>query len=338
MTSRLIHLWSIARRPSIIIWVRLGISALLMALLLTQVNLGAVLVLLGQVDRGDLVLAVLVVLVTQLPAALAWKLLMDAQGLHVPFIKLGLLHAIGLFFAGFTPGGVGGDVVRMYRLQQWTGRGVESGVSVVALRVLSLLTLVALVATASIARPELASSRFAILALVALLAGALTLLALERGLKRVTARWLPHKLFSIASRLLEALHEYKHRPWTVAAAAVLLASYHVLGIMPVYLVSRGLGLDVSLADMLMLGLTARFVAFLPFSFSGIGFQEGAFVGLFAQLGLDPAHALALSVMDHLILMLVQLIGGVIYFTGWDRPNDIPAESKAKQEATIPPWK
>jgi len=76
----------------------------LIGLLLSQVKAGAVLSSLGQIDRGYLVLAFAVVLISQIPAAWAWKLLMDAQGLRVPFMTVGLLHLVGLFFASFTPG------------------------------------------------------------------------------------------------------------------------------------------------------------------------------------------------------------------------------------------
>jgi len=228
--------------------------------------------------------------------------------------------------------------VRTYGLHSWTKRGVESGVSVIALRVLSLVVLVAIVAVGSLARPSLTSSRLAIVVLAGIAACGLALMVLHRGLRRLTASRLPVRAMAVVSRVMEALSAFKDRPGAMLGAASLLALYHLLGILPVFFIARGLGQNVSVADVILLGLTARFVAFLPVSFSGIGFQEGAFVGLFAQVGIDAAHALALSIMDHLVLLVLQLVGGVVYFAGWGRPREARPEGQVQQEATIRPWK
>src|SRR4051812_48568812 len=179
------------RHPAVKLLLRLVVSLLLMSLLFTQVDAASVARLLGQVDRWSLAIAIALVLVTQIPAAWAWKLLMDGQDLHLPFSAVGLMHLVGLFFAAFTPGGVGGDVMRTYRLNEWTKRGVASGVSVLALRLLSLVVLVLIVALASLARPDLPTSRLALAALATITIGTLALIAMQHGLRRVSARWLP---------------------------------------------------------------------------------------------------------------------------------------------------
>ena len=54
------------------------------------------------------------------------------------------------------------------------------------------------------------------------------------------------------------------------------------------------------------------ISLLPISFSGLGVQDGAYMFFFSQLGVNPAKALVISVLSHIIRFGIGLMGGLIY--------------------------
>jgi uncharacterized protein (TIRG00374 family) len=66
-------------------------------------------------------------------AGLKWYILLQAQGIQVPFRAVLGYTYVGFFFNNFLPANVGGDVVRGYGLARYTEQGAEAAVSVVGL-------------------------------------------------------------------------------------------------------------------------------------------------------------------------------------------------------------
>ena len=82
---------------------------------------------------------------------------------------------------------------------------------------------------------------------------------------------------------------------------------------------RGLGIHVSLGHFLVLIPPVMLVSMVPVSIAGWGVREGAMVGALGFVSVGADEALALSVLFGLVVMVVGLPGGLIWFlTGKER--------------------
>jgi uncharacterized protein (TIRG00374 family) len=299
-------------------WLRLLVAVGILGILLSQIDLHAVAASLASLDRRYLLLALAAAVVSVVPAAWAWRVLLNAQDVRLSFVRIQLLYLIGLCFAAFTPGGLGSDVVRAVLIQRWTRQGVRAGVAIVASRLLSLLALALVVSLASLARPTAPTAPVA--ALVAVGAATLAVFGVERAFRRFghLGRW--PRFHAILSGVVEALGAFRHQPAVGARATWFLALYHVLGVLPIYLFAVGLGVQISLADAVALGLVIRLLAFLPISFNGLGISELGFVVLLSSVGVDAPQALAISILDRLASLVTPIIGGIAYGAGWGAPR------------------
>lgn len=297
---------------------RLGVSAGIVALLLSQINLREVLAVISRINPLAVALALGAGVAASVCAGMAWAALLGAQGIHLPVWQTLRMHFVGLFFAAFTPGGLGGDVARTVRVRQHTGKTAEGGATVIASRVISLLTLAGMAALAAALRADDALRRPAVIGLGLLVAGAAAFWLMEQPVMRVlstgeaSASGRLAAVFRILSRVFASLYQFKKTPGALARSVMWMLAYQIFGALPIYLLARGMSLPMQLLDALSLGAMARFTAFLPISISGVGVQEGAFVFLFAPLGIAASQALALSLLDHVVLTLVPLVGGALY--------------------------
>ena len=80
-------------------------------------------------------------------AGLRWRLLLEVQGIHLPWPRLFSLLMIGVFFNSFVPGSTGGDMVKIFYLMKETpGRRADAFLSVIVDRMVGLFSLIVLAA------------------------------------------------------------------------------------------------------------------------------------------------------------------------------------------------
>jgi uncharacterized membrane protein YbhN (UPF0104 family) len=299
--------------------IQIAVSALLLALILRQVQWAEVWAALRQMDAGWLAVAWGLFLIGVGVRAVRWQILLHALEVRRPLRELMTWYLVGGFFNVILPTGFGGDVVRAAELAQDSGRPARVVNSVIVDRYLGIIVLLAMGLIAAPLRPGTASA-LTVTLMAALFAAGLAAgwllrqpwpakLArrpglLGRGLKRLGG-----------DALADAFTAYDRR----ALGRGLLASlaFNLLQIGWNVALGWGLGLRLPLVVYLVcVPLTA--VALLLPAFGGLGVRELTYVGLFAQAGVPPATALALSLGVYIITVATGLVGGVLYLTSGAR--------------------
>jgi hypothetical protein len=78
----------------------------------------------------------------ELLATARWQILLRIQGISISWLRAGAIVMIGLFFNQFLPGGVGGDVMRLYFIfKQAPGKKIGATLSVAMDRLFGLLAI-----------------------------------------------------------------------------------------------------------------------------------------------------------------------------------------------------
>ncbi|MGC8781004.1 MAG: lysylphosphatidylglycerol synthase transmembrane domain-containing protein [Anaerolineae bacterium] len=305
---------------------QVAISAALLGLVLRQVHWSEVWAAFRQMDGRWLLVAWLLFLAGVVVRARRWQVLLDALAVQRPLRELVIWYLAAGFFNIILPTGFGGDVVRAAELAQDTGRPARVVNSVIVDRYLGIMVLLAMGLGAAPFRPGVASP--ATLALIAALfiGGLIAGWALRRPWGDVW-RNQPGRVGAIASRLrvaslADAFAAYDRR----ALARGLLASlaFNLLQIGWNVAIGWGLGLGLPLvAYLVFVPLTA--VALLLPAFGGLGVRELTYVGLFAQIGVPAAAALALSLGVYAITVATGLVGGLVYLVGGVRRLRSPTD-------------
>jgi uncharacterized membrane protein YbhN (UPF0104 family) len=224
--------------------------------------------------------------------ALRWWLLFRAFGATNPprFSELSGHYATGFFYNTYLPGGLSGDVVRGLATQRAFAPGSAGGfATVVVERALGLSALLGLVAAATLLHPRLGLGQFQARALLVFGLGIVLVLSIA-SLGRI-ARFVP----------VERLRVWLSKVPVPQAFAPLLLAWLlslICQIAPTFaghMLLCAIHAPPSLFDSLAIVPIAGAAAFLPFTVSGAGFRETAFVQLYAQVGV-PAQASAAAAL------------------------------------------
>ncbi|MBI2761645.1 MAG: flippase-like domain-containing protein [Chloroflexi bacterium] len=300
-----------------------------LGLLVRGLDLGHTAALVRRTPPADMVLAgVLAALGTVLMSAGWWSLLETKEG-RPPFGATLRVYLVGLFFAAFTPAGVGGDLTRIAALP---GSSIEAADRIVlnlVFRISGVAALLLLGAAPLVAGTDQPAAGFAALGLAVLVFVLAAGAALGRASLRALERRGPTRLATLAERLVTAAFVLKRQPAKLVSAAAVIIGAQIVLSATAYPLARGMGLDLPLLWLLSAMPLVRLVAFLPITPNGIGVYEGAAVVLFRRMGVDADAALALAVLDHLLISAVPLAGAVVFvFGGGSRRRHIHAADHA----------
>lgn len=275
----------------------------------TLVGLGLFLWLLAGQDWSRIVERVQVMPLWVLPVTLAlyvcglgcnawrWHLLLRAQRIPLRWRDTVQMIFAGAFASNFLPSTIGGDVVRLTGIMRFTDNLAIGAGSLVLDRLLNVLTMITLFPFAWLVfgsqLPLFASS---------------------------TARWtwtpasgllgLRQRLPQRWQQVQRALQGWSQQP------LILLAGYGIswLSVLVIFLgtwlVAWGLGMGVTLVEVMAVSAITYVVTLLPISFNGYGVREVLFTALYMHLGAAPEQAAALTLLTRFLMLLETLPGAL----------------------------
>lgn len=277
-----------------------------------------------------------------------WRYLLQAQALSIPFLGLVRHTLVGLFFANLPLAMVAGDIARGYDLARHTsGQEVEVAVSVVVDRLVGLLSFIVVAAVMlayavfGLGRADLAWLLITVAAvLVAFLSGFAVLLS--RRLRRLVERlfeWRAVARFGGLYRSLSSAVQVYRADAGVLAVALAIALLGVLTTTVVnWLAANAVQAGIPFLWVLVFNPLTPIAQFIPSIASGLGVNQGVFVGLYSTIGgvASPDGALAMSLVMQVIIYLASLPGGVLW---WRKrrvasPTMEPAQSGEEEQVTI----
>jgi uncharacterized membrane protein YbhN (UPF0104 family) len=298
------------RRGRIFAVVRVVITVVAFAWILTRVDLGAIGSAGARISPLALVAGCALTSINLVVGSVRWRALLEAYGAtEIPrFGKLVRLNFVGFFYNTWLPGGVGGDAVRGVASREAFGEhGTAGALAVVFVeRVLGLVGLLLVVAATSTLFPlPMASAGTITLASAGgVLVGAICIAVLASGAR--LAPMLPGPLSRIAARLPRI-----ERPGPFTYGVLLSLATQTIGALTGHVVVVSLAPQVTLANSFVAIPLAMATAFLPFLVGGTGAREMAFVALYASVGVPEADALAASLLVYSTQLVVGLFGAFL---------------------------
>jgi len=308
---------------------RYGLSLAVLGVLVAQVEWAKFGGLRG-IDWSFALPAALVAGLAYPPQAWRWQALLAAQELRPPARTLHVVFWIAQFFNSFLPGGIAGDAVRLGHVwRTHPDRRAAAAACLIMDRLLGLGALFAIAALALGLHLTLHEGGTELKTLLATALAGLGLLTAGGWITTRTAWWRPFGARVLGAERTAALHEAMlslgRRHGVLVAATCLSLAVWLLDFAALWLLARGVGLEVGPFAICVAGASAYVAATLPISIGGHGVREGALVATLVLLGfggLDGELAL-LALAFWAVSVGWSLVGGVVWLFSLRAQRTLP---------------
>lgn len=284
-------------------WLKLALSAALLAFLFVKTDVRDIRTALAAARPGWLILSLAAFVASQVVSAYRWALLAWAIGFTEPFTRVCTYYFSGMYLNLFGPGTVAGDLGRVLFLAGGQRRALAL-TTVVAHRAIGFVALVWIGATAVMLLPDQPlpgpARWLAALAVPATVAGWLW------G-PRLVARLLPrtNNWRVLVERDL-APYWHDHRLLAVSLGWATVTQLTQLGAQ--VLVTRALDLHLPWSFFLVVVPLVGAVGTLPFSLQGVGVREAGYWYYLSQIGVPREAALSVGLLTSIVLLASGLTG------------------------------
>jgi glycosyltransferase 2 family protein len=270
-----------------------------------------------------------------------WQLLLRRARVSLAYGVAAQLYWIGAFFSNFLPTGVGGDAVRLMLTPAQGQLGTVAGTILVE-RLTGLLTLLLLSVLGLAFLPLdlgdgsigglLTAAAFGSTGVVAtvLVAPGLFVVSIERF-----AGMLPPALrapLGAAQRIAAQVMRPAEDRLAVAVAVLYSLPFYAAVILAQYFMLHAVDAHVGLLQVILGAPLVCAVTLLPVTVNGLFLAEGAFVLVYASVGVAPETALAAAILRRLVNLANSGFGGLLWLawqTGPDETQDSPVEPERR---------
>lgn len=311
---------------------RLAVSALLVLLIYSAVDVSVLWHTLSSISLGSALAFAGLYTLGQILSAYKWSVLSREIGLSRSLPEIIKAYFLGMFVNTFGLGTVGGDVARSLALKPPPGLRAASLATVVADRLHGLAVLASIGAVAILYEtPDVLGS-------VGILGAAAVALLVALGWligPKVLLRIFPenHRFGAAARRVAMAFPRKKGPVLLVTAVSV---AFHCLQISMHVLLAQAFGAPLSVAYLFATVPLVNIASSLPLSVNGLGIREAMYIFLFVPVGVSRETAVAFGAVWILSVTAVSAIGGLIAANvsigaeSAGKPNNLSPDSAGEQ--------
>lgn len=316
------------RRDALLWIVKIVVSAGLLYLLFTRIDVAKVWEHMRDASLGWIVVALAIYFVVLLISTIRWQLLLRTQHVEIPFGTLVNSYLAATFANNFLPSNIGGDVIRIADTARAARSRTLATAVVLADRGIGILGLVFIAAcgsTLAAQRSErigpIGPALFWLGLAAAVTAGILVIArpqrlgTLARPLHIFHAEWVGRRIATIT----DALHKFRKAPGVLVVAFLASIAVQALLVGFYVAVATALRFSVPIGHMAMLVPVSFLVQMLPVSVNGLGVREGTFVAYLTQIGVSKESAVALSLIGAVLVMAFSMLGVAAYLGRRKKP-------------------
>lgn len=254
-------------------------------------------------------------------SSLRWRMLLQADDLHISTSKLFTSHWIASFFNFCMPSNIGGDVYRVADIAQKSGKAVNALASVFADRLtgfvaMALMGFVFPLIGLNQVPPE---KRLILLVPLAIFLCFIlvVLLVWQQKILRWSVRFMPLKIRAKTMEILETFlasaRSYGKQPAIPVKCLLISLAFQFNVIIAVFCVGTSLGLQIPFFLYCVFVPLVGLLEAVPFSINGMGFRDLGYVMFFTAANLkEPTETAGVMAMLYMALTFIYAsFGGII---------------------------
>lgn len=313
--------------------VRFVISAALITFLLRNTEFAAIFASMKSASIGWLTVALILLLVGKFLTAYRWQILLRANEINIPLLKLIASLYVGQFFNSFLPSTIGGDTVRAYDTAVYSKQTTDSVTSLFIDRLIGLFALVFLAFPALLigyATQEDVQSFTWLIVLAGMGCVAIFVVIFNARLAAFIAGLLERiglgKIAAKVTRIHQSFAEFKNQRRVLLNAFFISILLQINVVLFYYAVAVSLDLGLSPVYFFIIIPIILIILLVPFSINGIGIRESAYIFFLTPLGVPSEATIALSWLAFGLMLTQGLLGGVIFALRNHRSSERPREA------------
>jgi len=301
-------------------YLRLAVSLILIGFFASSVDIGRAFQPISSLGWLYIALTGLIVNLDRILMSYKWNILLKAKDIDLAFGEVIRSYYIGTFLGSFLPSSVGGDVVRVYRVSEQTGRTEDILSSVLLERVLGTLVtlLMGMLSVGLFATFVHPGSGELAVGLIILLLLCLALVALSFN-TRLT-QWFDKRLVSHkqgwigkVAQIYHSYQAYHHHRGLMLRFLLWSLLEHCFPIMCAFLVSQALNFSIPFWNFVIFIPVIMALSKMPISLDGFGVREGLYVYFFSLVGVPTIEAFVLGLLAH-IVGIISIFPGFFYYS------------------------
>ena len=296
----------------------LVVTGLCTAYLVWQIDLGRTATVLKDVNLLYFLLAVVLVVVTILPMAWRWQLLLKAKGVHDDLPWLTRAYFVSYAAGQVLPTSIGGDAVRIFETaRRHPGHGDTAAASVLLERAIGGAATLMLAAVGFL----LAVNHYdvgpylwieGVFVVGTIILGFLLFSRRARPLLRLTKPLLAMvKLDRLLGQVYAATHSYRNHAGVLLAVLAVTLGIQAVRVLAIWLCGEAVGIDLSPRPYYVMGPLLFLVMLVPFTVNGLAVREAFFVSFLGNVGVDPDSAFAAGFVFFVVTVLISVPGALI---------------------------
>jgi uncharacterized protein (TIRG00374 family) len=311
-------------------WLRAIITIALLYAVYHREDPRQVLAIFSDIRPGPLLLLFVMYFINTMISAWKWKLFLQADAIHVSLPRLIRSYLVGSFLNLFLPSSIGGDAYRVYDVARQSRRTAHSFASVLADRISGFIALVVLGLSAGVIGfkqiPDHQIIWIPLVAMVTLSLGTVLIFQQTIILKLLNLPLLNrlHAIHRLTSKVFSSVNQYRAAPFLFARVMALSFMFQINAIFCIYMLSRGLGLDIDLLYFCIFVPIISLIEALPISIFGLGIRDASYVFFFGSVGVDPLAAKSMALAYVLVTVVYSATGGLILLARSVRTDPPPS--------------
>ena len=293
-------------------------SGLAVAYLVWKIDVGKTADILRDTRLGWFALAIGIMLVTIVPMAYRWQLLMRAQGMDEGVSWLTRSYLVSYTAGQILPTAIGGDAVRIFETtRRHSGRTADITAIVLLERGLGGAATVVLGAVGFV----LAIGHYHVGAYIwlegAFVAGTIVLSVLffARSARPWVARAAPLlRRFRVERPLrafYEGVHHFRGHAGLLVGLFAFTTAVQAVRILAVWAAGRAVGIDLGPRIYYVMGPLFFLVLLVPFTLNGFAVREAFFVSFLGSVGIKADPAFAAGFLFFLVTVATAMPGGAV---------------------------
>jgi uncharacterized protein (TIRG00374 family) len=321
---------------SIRVALTLLVTGLCAAYLIWKIDLGRTLRVIGDANPWYLVLALFLMIVTILPMAWRWQLLLRAKGVEDRLPWLTRAYFVSYAAGQILPTSVGGDAVRIYETaRRHPGHGDTAAATVLLERAIggaATLILAAVGFVLAVGHYDVGAYLWieAFFVVATIVFAFLLFSRRARPLLKLGRPILAFvRLDKLVARVYHAMHSYRDHVGVLVTVLVVTIALQAIRVLAVWCSGKAVGIDLSPRPYYVMGPLLFLVMLVPFTINGFAVRESFFVSFLGNVGVGADQAFAAGFLFFVVTILMAAPGAAILawegLRGTSRPQ-VPREA------------
>jgi uncharacterized protein (TIRG00374 family) len=294
------------------------VTGLCTAYVLWKIDFSRTVDVMKEADLGYLLLSLVLMVVTILPMAWRWQLLLRAKGIHDRMPWLTRAYFVSYAAGQVLPTSIGGDAVRIYETaRRHPGRGNTAAASVLLERAIggaATLMLAAFGFVLAVGHYDVGPYLWVegIFVVATIVFGFVLFSRRVRPLLALGRPVLaPLRLDRIVAQVYSALHSYRENVGVLVGVVAITLGVQAVRVLAIWFSGKAVGIDLSPRPYYVMGPLLFLVMLVPFTVNGLAVRESFFVSFLGGVGVDADRAFAAGFLFFVVTVVMAAPGALI---------------------------